>query len=1135
MSLFDLSAVFLDDRKLLEVISEGSLKFEEWTSLISLTEKTHSDDMEKISLVYDPFLSEYPLCYVYWRKYVNHTIKLCTTEKAVKVFERAVESATYCVDVWVDYCTFGCLAFGDPADARRLFKRAMTFVGKDYLCHTLWDKYIEFEFSQQQWSSLAEIYIQALMFPTKKLHKYYDSFNELVGVLKDEMGVQSKSTLEEPGEPVLNGDISTSYKLDKVSGIIRDLLDPSSASVGLKALQEYTAIGEYFYRNSCLLNEKISSFEAHINRSYFHVKPLEVSQLENWHQYLDFAESHGDFDWAFKLYERCLIPCAIYPEVWVRYVEFMEGKGGRELADFALSRATKTFVKSISVMHLCNAWFKEHLGDVKNARAAFLDCNVESDSDFVESVIRKANMEKRLGNFKAAARTCKQALKVAVAMGKHDVLPLLYIHFSRLKYEMADSEDAAIGILTDAIKKIPTSKLLIEELIKFAMAHRGSRHVNVVNSIVAKSLSLSTSSSKGLSPQDGEDISKLYLEFVDLCGTIRDVRQAWTRHVKLFPHLLRNLPFRVANGRQWKMSPPQITVKDNLLRRDSDNQAQPSSPEDRPSSLENHNVEAMPDQVPEPQSPLQINHEMIVDEEDNALPTNDSASSDQVAAELLQSGATDTTMQEEVPREVKDDAPEQYQSVDLASAEAPPQFSKENAEKQESSRDPPEKDLNPLQLEKLSLEPRRTQSPGALDPDPEVPKSSDLILPTSDDCRASEELNKIMPVTGEDAGADIRDLSSSPVSTNAAVSAHVDNSNRSPSSSAGDHNSATDSARPRSMSDRRRHWHRERNEPEIHRSDSRSRHRDRSQGRTDTRGSPRRRYAEVEADPQSSRQMANPSQDPTSGEILPGQSDTSQHPQQSPAQQENAQNSHSYEQMWQQYYYYYQQQLLWLQQQLQEPQNQDPQQQVYLQQQYQYQLQQYQYLQQQQYQYQMHMQQSYQSQHQQQPLENQQYQHYSYQQPQGETRPPSNNTPHPQNSSMAEQQSYQSQHQQQPFENQQYQHYSYQQLQIGTCPPSNDTSNPQNSSMAGQQSYQSQQPPFDLRQFQQQQQNQLYSYQQLQPQPPGQQQQQQYQERGETCPASNCTSQPDLSSQQHPTVVPSQSEDRDKQTMTMKP
>ncbi|MBA0774922.1 hypothetical protein Gotri_010095 [Gossypium trilobum] len=32
----------------------------------------------------------------------------------------------------------------------RLFKRAMSYVGKDYLCHTLWDEYVEFEFSREQ-------------------------------------------------------------------------------------------------------------------------------------------------------------------------------------------------------------------------------------------------------------------------------------------------------------------------------------------------------------------------------------------------------------------------------------------------------------------------------------------------------------------------------------------------------------------------------------------------------------------------------------------------------------------------------------------------------------------------------------------------------------------------------------------------------------------------------------------------------------------------------------------------------------------------------------------------------------------------------------------------------------------------
>lgn len=46
-----------------------------------------------------------------------------------------------------------------------------------------------------------------------------------------------------------------------------------------------------------------------------------------------------------KLYERCLISCASYPEFWMRYVTFLESSGGRELAISALDRATKIFLK----------------------------------------------------------------------------------------------------------------------------------------------------------------------------------------------------------------------------------------------------------------------------------------------------------------------------------------------------------------------------------------------------------------------------------------------------------------------------------------------------------------------------------------------------------------------------------------------------------------------------------------------------------------------------------------------------------------------------------------------------------------------------------------------------------------------
>ncbi|KAM1679223.1 hypothetical protein ACFXTN_035813 [Malus domestica] len=65
----------------------------------------------------------------------------------------------------------------------------------------------------------------------------------------------------------------------------------------------------------------------------------------NWHSYLDFVEMQGDFDSAIKLYKRCLIPCANYPEFWMHYVDFMEINGGREIANYALDRATQIFLK----------------------------------------------------------------------------------------------------------------------------------------------------------------------------------------------------------------------------------------------------------------------------------------------------------------------------------------------------------------------------------------------------------------------------------------------------------------------------------------------------------------------------------------------------------------------------------------------------------------------------------------------------------------------------------------------------------------------------------------------------------------------------------------------------------------------
>ncbi|XP_031740258.1 pre-mRNA-processing factor 39 isoform X2 [Cucumis sativus] len=619
------SAVGLDESKLYEVVPKCGLDFEEWTSLISEIERKYPDVIEKISLVYDSFLSEFPLCHGYWRKYASHKTRLCSVDRVVDVFEQAVQSATYSVGIWVDYCSFSISAFEDPSDIRRLFKRAISFVGKDYLSYSLWDKYIEFEVSQQQWDSLALIYIQTLRFPTKKLSYYHNSFRKLTASLKENIqsdtGCNNSMPMEFEASP--DSEVPTKCTDTELSSVIKDLLDLSAGTTRYSSLLKYVHAGEKLYDEACQLKEKIMHFEDKIRRTYFHVKPLDDGQLKNWHSYLDLVEMYGDFDWAVKLYERCLIPCASYPEFWMRYVEFVETKGGRELAMFALERATKTFLKKVPVIHLFNSRFKEQIRDLSGARAAFLQLDGDLDSKFVENIILKANMEKRMGKSTEAFNIYRDALQMALMKKKLDVLPALYVHFSRLKHMITGSVDAAMEVLIDGIRNVPLCKLLLEELINFVMVHGVPKLINLVDPIVANAISLKADVSQGWSEQDREDISTLYLKAVDLCGTIHDVMKVWNRHIKLFPQSIRAMPYKdpipgieaikkTMGGKQTADS----TVTNQPIRDDNVNPSnQPPLEENKESLLDNQNFKN--DQSSngnEPTSCLLVKHNIAMKE-----------------------------------------------------------------------------------------------------------------------------------------------------------------------------------------------------------------------------------------------------------------------------------------------------------------------------------------------------------------------------------------------------------------------------------------------------------------------------------------------------------------------------------------
>lgn len=73
---------------------------------------------------------------------------------------------------------------------------------------------------------------------------------------------------------------------------------PKRVSAGLteaEELEKYIAIREEMYKKAKEFDSKIIGFETAIGRPYFHVKPLNAAELENWHNYLNFIERDDDF------------------------------------------------------------------------------------------------------------------------------------------------------------------------------------------------------------------------------------------------------------------------------------------------------------------------------------------------------------------------------------------------------------------------------------------------------------------------------------------------------------------------------------------------------------------------------------------------------------------------------------------------------------------------------------------------------------------------------------------------------------------------------------------------------------------------------------------------------------------------
>lgn len=284
-----------------------------------------------IEKIYDQLLGKYPLLFGYWKRFTAVEYQLFGLQKSINTLARAVETFPTSIELWCDYLNVLCANNPNEVDLiRRKFRTAKTLVGFQFLSHTFWDKYIEFETKHGEWGNLGKIYGELI---TIALHQYA------------KYGAAYKAYLRSGKATFQDDDVDAKLKKTQI------------------------------------LVNAIWPFESKIKQSFFNLVPVAQTELQNWCQYLDFIllnRQKYNFTDLFitSVFERCLIPCLYYEHFWLKYVDWFEG-----LAE--LPQIVELYQRGCAMLPLnCKSFRVKYLG--------FLKKSFRLNKDYVYSLFQEA-------------------------------------------------------------------------------------------------------------------------------------------------------------------------------------------------------------------------------------------------------------------------------------------------------------------------------------------------------------------------------------------------------------------------------------------------------------------------------------------------------------------------------------------------------------------------------------------------------------------------------------------------------------------------------------------------------------------------------------------------------------------------
>ncbi|EIE80182.1 hypothetical protein RO3G_04887 [Rhizopus delemar RA 99-880] len=370
--------------RLWQVVRTTPDDFISWEQLVRIAEAAEitptspPENITNLELVYDHFLAKFPLCFGYWKKYADWEGIVHGDQGAERTFERGVTAIHNSIDLWNQYIDFKMAKSTNNEEIENLFERASLCIGHDFLAHPFWDKYIDFIANQlADTKKLLKLMDRIVLIPMHQYARYYEKWREIRANTKPSEAVDDLTLKTFYAEIQEEKGNLTNEALELA---LREKLDAQTAKV-YKETQEGT--------------NKRWVYEAEIKRSYFHIRPLDRLQLQNWTKYLDFEEAANDTARIKALYERCLVPCAQYEEFWLRYGQWLIKNDLVAEAQSAYTRAAYTFLKSDKIhVKLALALVLEQEEKIDEARSTYTSILTTMPSH-IESITHYIYFERR--------------------------------------------------------------------------------------------------------------------------------------------------------------------------------------------------------------------------------------------------------------------------------------------------------------------------------------------------------------------------------------------------------------------------------------------------------------------------------------------------------------------------------------------------------------------------------------------------------------------------------------------------------------------------------------------------------------------------------------------------------------------